>query len=145
MLRYRIDPISGWIYTTTSLDREQTSTYSLKALASSPTLPSSTTSTAWVVVDVYDVNDNAPVILHHNETIVVLSTARVNDVISSIMASDSDSGDNANLTYRLLGLGWDMLRIDNSDGKVYLNVDLGKLSEDMNLSLQVILHQLSFL
>jgi len=100
-----VDPDTGTIRTTRSLDRERQAVYRLTAVATELAHPHAS-STANLTVFVADRNDNAPVIVQpstSNSTAVVSLYASPGHVFARVTATDPDSGLNARLRYAITG------------------------------------------
>lgn len=114
-MAFSVDPSTGHIVTSYTLDRETVSGYRLDITASSTAAGSISTATATVVVRVIDLNDNAPVFVFPPETetetadggegspLVVSISAAVGKKIATISATDSDASANGQLVYRITG------------------------------------------
>ncbi|KAL8623685.1 hypothetical protein ACOMHN_046504 [Nucella lapillus] len=88
---------SGVLTTIKTLDRETTASYVLKVLAPDLGVPVKTgTATVTVVID--DVNDNKPVFTGTYKP-RVSEGAKLNAIVTTIVAKDVDAGDNARLNY----------------------------------------------
>lgn len=86
----------------TPLDRETTSYYQVSLSChdgGSPRLTSSVTFDVWVV----DVNDSPPVFLKSSYSASLAENNGPTDGLLQVAATDADAGNNANITYRLLG------------------------------------------
>lgn len=125
---FAVDPLTGDIYTQTSLDRETKEMYAMtvkvygSGVARVPGAGAAADGVAAVSVVVTDVNDNRPLILFPNDSAVVVrvsSAASVGDVIASVVATDDDIGPNAHLSYVITG--------GNDDGAFRLASDTGVL------------------
>lgn len=84
------------------LDREEEDHYTVLitcADGGSPRLSASATFDIWVV----DANDNAPAFLQKDHFVSVAENNSPSDGLIQVAATDADSGDNANVTYSLLG------------------------------------------
>lgn len=99
---FYIDPSSGWIRTTESLDRELESMWSFTVEASDNGTLSYTSSTA-VSITVLDENDNPPVISPAEIRHTVLENAAVGTVIQVFEITDMDAGENAEVSISLRG------------------------------------------
>ncbi|XP_072120663.1 protocadherin alpha-C2-like [Mobula birostris] len=98
---------SGCIYALRSFDYEKLKNFQFKVQASDSGSPAMS-STATVNVVILDQNDNAPVIVSPSKlnnaaaTQVVHHSPYPGMIVSKIMATDADSGQNARLYYQLL-------------------------------------------
>ncbi|CAD5124818.1 DgyrCDS13080 [Dimorphilus gyrociliatus] len=90
------------LQTAVSLNREVQSTYVVVIEAvDTGTNPSALTGTVSVTVTVNDINDNTPVITSTGHTVSVYENTTIGSVIIDVDATDSDTGDNAALTYTI--------------------------------------------
>ena len=97
---FQIDSLSGLISTAAPLDREVSKQISLTVLAKdsgSPPLNSSTV----VTVTIKDVNDNKPTFSRSAYFEKLAENLRPGTVIMTLNATDDDSGDNGNVTYKI--------------------------------------------
>ncbi|XP_076020959.1 protocadherin alpha-3-like [Genypterus blacodes] len=83
------------------LDRESSPVYNVTISATDEGSPP-LSSVSVITVHVSDVNDNAPRFIERVVNVYVKENSPVGSVISTIKASDPDSGENANLAYSLL-------------------------------------------
>ncbi|XP_076020962.1 protocadherin alpha-8-like [Genypterus blacodes] len=83
------------------LDRESSPVYNVTITATDEGSPP-LSSVRVITVHVSDVNDNAPRFIERVVNVYVKENSPVGSVISTIKASDPDSGENANLAYSLL-------------------------------------------
>uniref|UniRef100_A0A8C5S6R7 Cadherin domain-containing protein n=1 Tax=Laticauda laticaudata TaxID=8630 RepID=A0A8C5S6R7_LATLA len=89
---FRLDPVSGRLSTISQLDREEQEHYSLHVLATDLGNPA-LSSVVLVNVSLLDVNDNSP----------LFYPIQIGELVTSATATDSDSGDNADLNYSITG------------------------------------------
>jgi hypothetical protein len=100
---FEIDRNTGMIFTKSSLDRELREVYHLFVMAQSDMIPRKS-DTAQVDIHVKDKNDNQPLITfpkYGNETIYLSNAVPVGHVVSRVVASDPDFGENAELSYTI--------------------------------------------
>ena len=121
---FRIDPVTGLISTTRSLDRELHPVYRMSVIAVDVAFPFHA-STGNVTVIVADRNDNAPMVDYptpDDRAVHVTDLLPVGQVIARIAARDADLGDNARLEY-LIAKGNEERRfnIDTVTGEVSLS------------------------
>ncbi|XP_071949334.1 protein dachsous-like [Antedon mediterranea] len=98
---FSIFPDTGYLYTTSLLDRELKAEYELQVIATDNGVPPQN-ATAIVYIHVTDVNDNAPIIEGESFYFDVTENMDTNTVVGQINAEDRDEGDNAQLVYSLL-------------------------------------------
>ncbi|KAK7789529.1 hypothetical protein R5R35_000833 [Gryllus longicercus] len=95
-----VEELSGWIYTTRELDREEQSRYQFQVIAQDGGTPSKS-ATASVVITVQDVNDNDPVFEPKLYEAVVSEDDPPGTPVASVTATDRD--ENPRLHYELSG------------------------------------------
>ncbi len=116
---FRVDSNTGEIFSSSTLDRESISNYSLLVSATDMGSPS-LSSTAEVTILVDDTNDNAPVFIEVY-TLSVEENIPVNSTLLSIQAQDADEGSNAAIMFQIVGgntLG--LFDIDRNSGVLTL-------------------------
>ncbi|KAL4641609.1 protocadherin Fat 4 [Arapaima gigas] len=98
--QFAIDSSSGQITLVGKLDYEATSSYSLKIIAvDSGLVPLS--SSCLLSISILDENDNTPSFPKSSLSVDVLENMRIGELVASVTATDSDSGDNAEVTYSI--------------------------------------------
>ncbi|XP_015307512.3 protocadherin gamma-C5 isoform X2 [Macaca fascicularis] len=111
------------LLTSQPLDREATSHYTIELLASdagSPPLHKHLT----IRLNISDVNDNAP---HFNQqlyTAYILENRPPGSLLCTVAASDPDTGDNARLTYSIVG---NQIQGAPASSFVYVNPEDGRV------------------
>lgn len=125
---FEIDPKTGTLTTTRSLDREQTGggepVYHLVVGANDRGVPP-LSGTVNVTIYVTDENDNHPTFAFptaSNRTVHVSARAPVNHVITRLIAHDQDVGKNARISYSIESIG--------SGGDVTHDADVVDVSDD---------------
>ncbi|XP_048459458.1 protocadherin-10-like [Rhincodon typus] len=102
---FSVNSESGRIYALRSFDYEIQKKIKIKVQARDDGTPS-LTSTALVNIIILDQNDNAPVILspsNDNSSIVIASNSALpGSLVTKVIATDADSGQNARLSYKLI-------------------------------------------
>ncbi|XP_075424260.1 protocadherin-7 isoform X5 [Ascaphus truei] len=124
---FSIENDTGTIYSTVSFDREHQTTYTFKVKAVDGGDPPRS-ATATVSLFVMDENDNAPTIAFPvNSSYTVLPpSSNVRTVVATVVASDTDTGVNADLNYSIVGGNpFKLFEIDSTSGVVSL---VGKLA-----------------
>uniref|UniRef100_A0AAY4CGQ0 Protocadherin Fat 4 n=1 Tax=Denticeps clupeoides TaxID=299321 RepID=A0AAY4CGQ0_9TELE len=94
---FRIDPESGDLMATKRLDRERRSKYSLLVRADDGKQSSDMT----VNITISDVNDHTPAFSRATYSFDVPEDTTPGSIVAAILASDSDSGANGEITYSL--------------------------------------------
>ncbi|GIY81484.1 protein dachsous [Caerostris extrusa] len=114
--KFGIFPNSGFLYLKETLDREAVDTYSLTVSASDNGSPS-LSSTAVVLVQVLDANDNDPEFVEEAFVFSVQENLEQGQHVGTVSAIDRDLGNNASLRYSLL----------NSNGSFQINPVTGEI------------------
>ena len=101
---FSIHSRSGSITTRTRLDREKISEYTLIIQAVDLGMkPGALSSTTRIVVTVDDVNDNYPQFSKKNYEVSIPENASPNRMVETIIATDIDLGENAQIRYSMVG------------------------------------------
>lgn len=90
---------TGAIMLKRSLDYELRQQYRLILVARDGGQPTRTGNTT-IIVEVQDVNDNAPVFEHESYRVTIDESLQLDEHFLQVVAADSDSGNNARITYR---------------------------------------------
>lgn len=98
---FSIDPLTGVISTTRSLDRENRASYTLRAVATDSCAQGPLSSITTVTVQVEDVNDNVPVCDENPINGWVSMRTLPNEVVTTVTATDSDQGENGTIWFTL--------------------------------------------
>ncbi|CAL8331130.1 unnamed protein product [Lota lota] len=130
---FAIDRYSGVITLTQALDYEERTEHVLGVLASD-TLHQTT---GEVVVTVLDVNDNAPVFDRVSYQVEASEEAPANTLIVTLLATDSDSGVNGKVSYRLLNSPPLSFNIHPDNGSVFTNKRLREIPHSNLIQLLV--------
>ncbi|XP_075276788.1 protocadherin-7 isoform X2 [Opisthocomus hoazin] len=124
---FSIENDTGTIFSTVSFDREQQTSYTFKVKAVDGGEPPRS-ATATVSLFVMDENDNAPTVTFpSNSSYTVLPpSSNMRTVVATVVASDADTGLNADLNYSIIGGNpFKLFEIDPASGVVSL---VGKLA-----------------
>lgn len=137
---FTIDPDTGLVFLTSVLDREETSSYKIKAYAVGETGAPVEEPTDLEII-VIDQNDNRPAFQQPLFTGRVAEGAPPGTLVMRVSATDADDPqtDNAALGYSIVGGGRGIFRIDPVTGDIRI-VGVGLDREDIsvyNLTLQV--------
>ncbi|XP_043925801.1 uncharacterized protein LOC122800419 [Protopterus annectens] len=89
------------LVTSNLLDRETTSYYNITLKAVDSGVPSLSTQRL-LFIEIADVNDNSPRFLHTSYTVQVRENNHPGSYLCSVLASDSDEGKNAKLSYSII-------------------------------------------
>ncbi|KFD66569.1 hypothetical protein M514_01566 [Trichuris suis] len=98
---FAVDRETGILTTTEPLDREQKSTWILRAVAEDCGPNSLTSESVEIRIAVLDENDNSPLFGNMRQNIYVMNSLRAGDFVYAIDASDADDGPNGRLKYSL--------------------------------------------
>ena len=90
----------GDIIVTSGLDHEEEDEYMLSVVAQDNGYPS-LLATASVVVSVGDINDNTPLFMGDMLSITIQENSPVGSEITTVTATDADSGENGEIMYRI--------------------------------------------
>ncbi|XP_034024273.1 protocadherin Fat 4 [Thalassophryne amazonica] len=122
----------------TELDREKNSSYRLTVAANDHAQPMNLqlTSTAYVDIQVNDVNDNTPVFLSA-KSVSVPEDAPLYFLVMTIHAEDADFGTNGEVIYYLSNTLGGMFNISDDSGRLYLQETLDREQVD-HLTITVI-------
>ncbi|XP_006629648.1 protocadherin-7b isoform X2 [Lepisosteus oculatus] len=125
---FSIENDTGTIYSTVSFDREQKTTYTFKVKAVDGGEPPRS-ATATVSLFVMDENDNPPTVTFpsNNSYTLLPPSSNLRTVVRTVLATDSDTGVNANLNYSIVGGNpFKLFDIDTANGVISL---VGKLEQ----------------
>ena len=97
---FSIDPKDGTLALNEQLDREMKDRYMIDVTVFDLGIPSMS-SFLQLVIDVMDVNDNAPVFTKNETTAYIIEKSPVGSVIALLTATDDDLGDNGTVIYSI--------------------------------------------
>ncbi|XP_077922463.1 protocadherin alpha-3-like [Halichoerus grypus] len=100
LLKFHLDPVSGYISVKGNIDFEETKLYEIQVDATDKGTPPMT-GHCTVLVEILDTNDNVPELVIKSLSLPVLEDAPLGTVIALISVSDRDSGANGQLTCTL--------------------------------------------
>ena len=124
---FKLDSVSGNLYLTSNLDREEISEFELHIRAWDNGKYNRQYSVAKIFVFVTDVNDCAPDFgVSSNMVVAVPEDYPVGTVVGTLTATDKDEGDGANIFYIIeeTGIGNENFRIDSQTGVVRISSPL---------------------
>ncbi|XP_060885601.1 cadherin EGF LAG seven-pass G-type receptor 1 isoform X2 [Labrus mixtus] len=125
--QFYIHSPTGVIDVINPLDYEMIREYNLRIKAQDGGRPPLINGTGMVVVQVVDVNDNAPMFVSTPFQATVLENVAIGYSVIHIQAIDSDSGDNALLEYRLTGTAPGFpFTVNNSTGWITVSDELDR-------------------
>lgn len=127
-LPFQLSP-SGVITTTATLDREQRAAYNFHIVAYDKGIQP-LTSSVLVMVQVLDVNDNAPTFVFstgNSSQQRIFLPVEAHFVVANVQAIDADAGANGTVAYSVVaGNASGVFRVEESTGAVVTLVDLGE-------------------
>ncbi|XP_016396188.1 protocadherin Fat 4 [Sinocyclocheilus rhinocerous] len=123
--KFSINQDTGVLSTKAKLDFEETSSYTVQVLITDGT----NRDVASVLVEVLDINDNSPEFENHPATVPVPEDHKVGDEVTSVTATDADSGFNGEVRYTLLG-GPGRFSVDQETGVITLAAPLDRETQD---------------
>ncbi|KAL3876793.1 hypothetical protein ACJMK2_034587, partial [Sinanodonta woodiana] len=132
---FKIDPSSGVIHVSKTVDRENISSYIITVSVSDRV---NHTSQSTLNVTVLDINDNAPVFGNTSYSFEVVE--EVHDTYLDVKANDSDIGQNKEFEYELLKNHWiSNIDIDSKRGKIHVkSIDRENLNGTDQIQMLVI-------
>ncbi|XP_067842781.1 protocadherin Fat 4-like [Heptranchias perlo] len=116
---FSIDPISGEIITTSALDREAQTNYTLIVLANDRNDIQPLSSSASVFITIGDVNDEPPQFLNDPYVANVPAILNEGSIVYAVTAKDGDTGINADLRFSLSGPNANKFVIDPLRGVIF--------------------------
>ena len=126
---FHINRTSGDIVTAAKLDRETNEKFTITVRAYDGAVPEKVRFTeGLVLVNILDVNDNAPRFTHNPFTSTVNETAGRDEAISRVEAVDHDSGTNAELRFSITS--------GNDDGYFDIRPTTGEIVVKRSLDLE---------
>ena len=124
---FAIDQHTGAIYAIEILDYELQTTYSLVISANDNGHPTSRTGYVTVIINLIDLNDNAPVFANETYTVSISEAAGIGSHIVRVSATDEDSGTNMVITYSLENVS-STFSINSATGDIVLIQSLDRES-----------------
>lgn len=122
----KIDKITGEVQVTgRGLDYETTPQYKIWVEAQDSDRPP-LTSVLQLIINVTDFNDNSPIMTSTLYNASVLEEESPAQLVMKVSASDTDSGENAQITYHLLDDFDGSFEIDSESGEIYTNTKLDR-------------------
>ena len=118
-----INRTTGVVELNTSLNFETQKTFSLSVTARDSGNPMRQNS-ADVVINIVNVNDNAPIFALGEYTAVVMESTAVNTPILTVFASDRDSGNHSAIVYSLQGPAQSTFAVNSTTGVLTLELTL---------------------
>ena len=122
--KFLINPYTGELSLQDNVDYEKRINYSLTVAATDSLRLSSS---AALLVKILDVNDNAPEIQSIPQSLSVLEDSpRGTVVLSQIVATDADEGNNGRVRYRLTNDVLSAFKVDDTSGRITVNGQLDR-------------------
>ncbi|XP_014897498.1 protocadherin-16 [Poecilia latipinna] len=116
---FSVDPFTGVVRTTRSLDRESQALYTLKAVATDGSAQGPLSSVASLTIEVDDVNDNVPVCDQNPLHAWVSIRTQPNQIVTTAVATDADQGENGMVQFRFSGEE-SLFDINSASGEISL-------------------------
>ncbi|XP_061163889.1 protocadherin Fat 4-like [Saccostrea echinata] len=117
---FNINPGSGQISLNGNLDTETLDLYSLKVQAADNGRSKTFTSSATVIINILDINDNTPLFHLTVYEVNIPEDTRLGEKLIQVTADDTDLGINAEIEYSLSESN-NTFKIDSHNGNIYLN------------------------
>ena len=119
---FNINPLTGIVSSTDVLDYENQQQINLTVRV---TDSGNNFDTAYIFIDVLDLNDNTPMFDRGLYSVAVSENAPVNFIIATVTATDADSSSNGVVTYNIAqGNNDGLFRIDPNNGSVILTLSV---------------------
>lgn len=116
---FSVDPFTGVVRTTRSLDRESRTLYTLKAVATDGSTQGPLSSVASLTIQVDDVNDNVPVCDQNPLHAWVSMRTQPNQIVTTVVATDADQGENGTVQFKFLAEE-SLFDINSASGEISL-------------------------
>ena len=121
---FDLDPQNGVLTVNGTIDYEDVQEYMVTVTASNPDGLSSSVD---VNITVIDLNDNSPVFSPNIYTDEVLEHSSIGTPVSTVSATDADSGSNGEIRYSITaGNAQNSFAIDDTSGEVTVNGDIDR-------------------
>ncbi|XP_074864859.1 protocadherin-16 isoform X1 [Carettochelys insculpta] len=114
---FSLDPASGVLSTSRSLDRELVASYQLTVVARDHGTPQRSATTS-LNVQVLDLNDNAPHFAQAAYTVEVPEDLTVGALVLQLVALDPDEGTNGQVSYYLGNESLGMFQVEPQSGRI---------------------------
>ena len=125
---FAIDSVSGAVYLVSSLDAEESLSYTVTVVAINNGAVPELASVMNITVAVGDVNDHAPVFSQIEYVVVVLETAKVGSEVIQLNATDADATEtNTELHFEISGgHNTSLFYIDSHTGSIFIAAPLDR-------------------
>ncbi|KAI0980984.1 hypothetical protein GJ496_007157 [Pomphorhynchus laevis] len=97
---FRIDEITGHLYSKVVFDREQQSQYQIEIVAIDQNVDDPKNASLKLIIDIIDENDNPPKFRFKSYNFSVNENIKIGSTVGRVQATDDDMGSNAMLVYR---------------------------------------------
>ena len=135
--RFRIDSTSGRISVASALDYEDCAKYIIEVQAFDNALLSQKMTSTLVIVNLIDINDNAPLIVPQNANVSIPEDIPLDSVVATVSAQDPDTGAGGELEFNLLN-NVKKFKIDPDSGVIKLRRRVDYESKSVyNLTIKV--------
>ncbi len=124
---FQVDPSTGVLFVTNTLDYETNSSHLLTAVVTNYMATPTLSSTAQIVVSLLDENDNSPELDQTFYQISILASTPIGTEILNLEASDPDSGTNSQLVYSITHINEPLtFTINQTSGVVMANASYNR-------------------
>lgn len=129
---FRIDPVSGEIFTAAEFDREEQVVHSIIAVATDRGLLIERSAEVIVNVTVLDVNDITPSFTNSTYYIYLPENTSLSSTVLTVEAMDGDFGKNGSFSYSIFpGNYSSFFSINASTGDIFLELELDRETQDV--------------
>lgn len=127
---FLINP-AGRLCLNTEVDRETQSLYNLTVRAHDCVQPVSAqlSSSTQVIVEIHDINDNAPLFVS-SKVFNIPEDAALHSAVFSVHAEDRDTGSNGEVSYYLHNTSGGLFSMNRRSGEIYLEKELDREKVD---------------
>lgn len=123
---FTINPVTGKVYTTTTLDRETFDEYNISIIASDNGV-NTNTAVSQLIVTVLDINDSPPVFEMSSYNISISEDSPETTIAFTVTASDSDIGENTVVQYEIASISPSSdFDINSTTGDLYVSNKLDR-------------------
>lgn len=124
-IAFEVDPVTCMIKTRRKLNRERTHSYKLviRAMDNASPEPKRLSSTKEITVVLKDANDNKPRFVTA-PAVAVASNLAANDLITTVLAKDADTGVNGMVDYIFKSGDTNLFRLDSNTGQLFAKSQL---------------------
>ncbi|OWR45848.1 cadherin protein [Danaus plexippus plexippus] len=137
--RFRIDPVTGVVYTNATLDREEWEVYYLIIMAQDSSTTDPRTATANLTIIVEDENDNTPTFPQSLYEVYISERTVQGDFVFGVKAKDNDIGDNKKIVYDIKGEHHSLFTINKDTGVIKAKENLMKYKDKMRSTFNLII------